>query len=165
MTETETVVPFPAEKAKKTSSHERIWGKTLLTHGYTGLPSVLIQAQSRLGVTSLQFNILVQLLDYWHDPARAPFPSKQDLADRIGCSAKAIQTNIRALEQQGLVRRVQRKAPAGDWASNVYDLSGLVAKVQALEPAFAEARQKRLEASAARKEAQLPKHRRVPKDK
>ena len=66
-----TVVEFPKKPAKTVSSHEKIWGKPVLGHGYTALPSILIQAQSRLGITPLQFNILAQLLDYWRDPARA----------------------------------------------------------------------------------------------
>lgn len=53
-----TVVEFPKNPPKAASSHERIWGKPVLTHGYTALPSILIQAQSRLGITPLQFNIL-----------------------------------------------------------------------------------------------------------
>ncbi len=56
-TSASTVVEFPKKSAKTISSHERIWGKPVLTHGYTALPSILIQAQSRLGITPLQFNI------------------------------------------------------------------------------------------------------------
>jgi hypothetical protein len=155
-----TVVDFPKKPAKAVSSHERIWGKLVLSHGYTALPSILIQAQSRLGITPLQFNILAQLLDYWRDPARAPFPSKADLADRIGCKPKTIQTNIRALERVGLVARELRRTAAGDWNSNVYHLTGLVDRLQKLEPEFAEARDKKKEAWQAQKRAETPKHRR-----
>jgi hypothetical protein len=38
------VVEFPKKRSKTISSHERIWGKPVLTHGYTALPSILIQA-------------------------------------------------------------------------------------------------------------------------
>lgn len=61
---------------------------------------------------------------------------------------KTIQNNIRALEKAGLIRREQRRTAAGDWNSNIYHLDGLVQRVQALEPAFAEARRKRKEAKA-----------------
>jgi|HubBroStandDraft_1064217.scaffolds.fasta_scaffold00257_30 predicted transcriptional regulator len=151
------VVEFPKQPPRTISSHERIWGKPILSHGYTALPSILIQAQSRLGITPLQFNILAQLLDYWRDPARAPFPSKADLASRIGCKPKTIQTNIRALENAGLVRREMRRTAAGDWNSNIYHLEGLVARVQKLEPEFAEAKTKKREAQ---KRVETPKHRR-----
>ena len=159
---TPTVVAFPA-RAKPVASHERIWGKPVLSHGYTALPSILIRAQSRLGITPLQFNIIVQLLDYWRDPERAPFPSKAELADRIGCKPKAIQINIKALESQGLVRREVRQKARGDYHSNIYHLDGLVERIRALEPEFAQARQKRQEASEAAKRAETPKHRRAKK--
>lgn len=101
-----------------------------------------------------------QLLDYWRDPARAPFPSKADLAARIGCKPKTIQTNIRALEKAGLVTREMRKTAAGDWNSNIYHLTGLVERVRKLEPEFAEARKKKREAREAQKRAETPVHRR-----
>lgn len=154
------VVDFPKAVSKAVSSHERIWGKPVLAYGYTSLPSIFIQAQSRLGVSPLQFNILAQLLDYWHDPGRAPFPSKADLAARIGCSAKTIQTNIRALERAGLVLREMRRTAAGDWNSNVYRLDGLVRRIQQLEPEFAEARRRRREAQQAQRAAETSKGRR-----
>jgi DNA-binding transcriptional regulator YhcF (GntR family) len=89
---------------------------------------------------------LAQLLDYWRDPSRAPFPSTKDLADRIGCKPKTIQTNIRELEKAGLVTREKRRTAAGDWNSNLYHLKGLVERVQKLEPEFAEAKAKKREA-------------------
>jgi DNA-binding HxlR family transcriptional regulator len=155
-----TVVEFPKNPPKGAPSHERIWGKPVLSHGYTALPSILIRAQSRLGISPLQFNILAQLLDYWRDPTRAPFPSKAVLAERIGCKPKTIQTNIRALEKAGLVAREMRKTAAGDWDSNIYHLTGLVGRVQKLEPEFAEARRKRREAQEANKQVETPVHRR-----
>jgi predicted transcriptional regulator len=97
----------------------------------------------------MQFNILVQLLDYYRDPHRAPFPSRAELGRRIGVKPKTIQTNMRQLEQAGLVRREMRKTAAGDWASNIYHLDGLVERVKKLEPEFTEARKER-EAARAR---------------
>lgn len=90
------VVRFPKTEPRKPSSTERIWGKAVMSHGYTGIPSILIQAQSRLGITPAQMNIVIQLLDYWRDPDRRPFPAKKDIASRIGVTAKAIQINIYA---------------------------------------------------------------------
>ena len=145
-----TVLAFPPKANTKTaSSHEKIWGKAVVANGYAGIPSILIQAQSRLGLTAMQFNILVQLLDYYRDPNRAPFPSRAELGRRIGVKPKTIQTNMRQLEQAGLVRREMRKTAAGDWASNIYHLDGLVERVKKLEPEFTEARKER-EAGRAR---------------
>jgi hypothetical protein len=150
------VVPFPkAEKAK--SSTERIWGKAVRNYGYTGVPSVLIQGQRRLGVTPLQMNILLQLLDYYFDPTRPPFPRKGEIADRMGVNAKTIQINMRALEKAGLIQREIRKKAAGDYDSNVYHLDGLIARVQALEPEFRKAREER---QRAKRRVEMPRGRR-----
>ena len=141
-----TVVPFAplaSAPAKAAASQDKIWGKAVISNGYAGIPSILIQAQARLGLTPMQFNILVQLLDYYRDPGRAPFPSRAELGRRIGVGPKTIQTNIRQLEQAGLVRREQRKTAAGDWGSNVYHLDGLVERVRKLEPEFTQARKDR----------------------
>ncbi|HQS45644.1 MAG: helix-turn-helix domain-containing protein [Rhizobiales bacterium 24-66-13] len=153
---TANVVEFP-QAPKKASSTERIWGKAVTRHGYAGIPNILIRAQSRLGLSPLQFNIVVQLLEYWHDLSRPPFPSKDELAIRMGVKPKTIQTNIRALEKQGLVRRELRRAPAGDWNSNVYHLDGLVARLQKLEPEFTREKEER---KAARRRVQTPAEKR-----
>ncbi len=110
-------------------------------HGYTGISLVLIKAHRRLGITPLQMNIIIQLLSYWHDPDRPPFPSKKELADRIGVTSKTIQNNIRALENVGLIKREQRKTASGDWKSNIYHLDGLVEQIRKIEPDFAKAKE------------------------
>jgi DeoR/GlpR family transcriptional regulator of sugar metabolism len=97
----------------------------------------------------MQMNIIVQLLDYWFEPSRKPFPTKRELANRIDVTEKTIQINIRALEKAGLIQREYRRTAAGDWNSNIYHLDGLIAKVQALEAEFAEEKKKRKEAKAA----------------
>jgi predicted transcriptional regulator len=150
------VVPFPsAEKVK--SSTERIWGKAVRNYGYAGIPSIMIQGQRRLGVTPLQMNILIQLLDYLYDPTRHPFPRKSEIADRLGVTSKTIQTNIRALEKVGLIKREIRRKAAGDYDSNVYHLDGLIARVQALEPEFRQLKEQR---QRARRRVEMPKGRR-----
>ncbi len=155
--------PPPAEPGetpskKVVASHERIWGKRVVSHGYAGVPSILLRAQSRLGVSPLQFAILVQLLDYWRDPERAPFPSKLDLASRIGVKPKTIQLNMAQLEKAGLVKRELRRSAFGDWTSNVYHLDGLIAKIQGFEPEFQAERERR---EAERRRMSTPRGRRL----
>lgn len=143
------VINFPKSPQKKLSSTEKIWGKKVYSHGYAGIPSILIQAQRRLGINPMQMNIIIQLLDYWHEPTRKPFPTKKDLANRIGVNAKTIQNNIRELEKAGLIQREQRKTAAGDWNSNIYHLDGLIERVQKLESEFAQEKLKRKAMKAA----------------
>ncbi len=118
----------------------------------------MIRAQHRLGVNPTQFSILIQLLDYWRTPERAPFPTKQQLADRIGVKQSTIKANMAELEKAGLIKREQHKTSAGDWGANTYRLDGLVAKIKSLEPEFSEEKRKREEA---RKRVETPKGKRA----
>jgi hypothetical protein len=108
----EKVVQFPKAE-RRNSSTEGIWGSAVLSHGYTGIPSILIQGQQRLGVNALQMNILIQLLDYWRDPERKSFPTKKQIAERIGVTEKTIHNNVRLLGDAGLVQREMRKNTFG----------------------------------------------------
>jgi len=159
--EQEKVVQFPKDgkrdEPKRTpSSVEKIWGKDITRHGYVGVPSILIRAQRRLGLNSTQLNIIIQLLEYWWDPGRKPYPPKQELADRLGLTPKAVQVNMRALEQAGLLRREVRKTQSGDYNSNIYHLDGLVERVRALEPEFQAVREAREKVSRDAKAAETP---------
>lgn len=49
---------------------------------------------------------------------------------------RQIQRQIAELEKAGLVRRIARTRPRRGKTSNEYDLSGLVEKLQELEPEF-----------------------------
>lgn len=133
----------PREKASDKSSTERIFGPKVYSHGYTGVPNILLRAQKRLGITPTQLTIIVQLLGYYYDPQRPPFPTKRDLANRIGITEQTIRINIKALEDAGLVSREQVKTPAGDYGSNRYHLTGLIDKLKKLEPDFEEERKER----------------------
>lgn len=153
-----TVVPFPKKDTESTpSSFEKIWGKKVKAHGYAAIPTILIRSQHRLGINNTQFCLLMHLLDLYWAPDRLPFPTKQQLADRIGIKQSSIKPNMKALEDAGLIKREQRKTSAGDWGANTYHLDGLIAKIQALEPEFAEEKKRR---NAERKRVETPKGKR-----
>ena len=130
------------EQARK-SSTEKIYGPRVMSHGYTAVPNILVRAQSRLGINTTQFNIIVQLLSYWMRPDNPPFPSKKDLAVRMGITPATVRINIKALEEAGLIEREQQVTVHGDYGSNIYRLDGLVAKLKALVPDFDEEREER----------------------
>jgi predicted transcriptional regulator len=138
----------PSGSQSQKSSTERIFGSKVLSHGYTGIPNILLRGQKRLGISATQFNIIAQLLSYWFDPDRPPFPPKRDLAGRIGITEQTLRINIKALEDQGLVDREQRLTTAGDYSSNIYHLDGLVKKLNELEPDFEEERKERQDSRA-----------------
>jgi len=135
-------------------SFEQLWGKAVRSHGYAAVPSIMVRSQARLKLNTTQFCILIQLIEYWRTKDRAPFPTKQQLADRIGVSQSTIQQNMRKLEKAKLVRREPHKTISGDWGANTYHLDGLVERIQELEPEFAEEKKKR---QVARRKVERPK--------
>jgi hypothetical protein len=153
------VVAFPSKTTDASSSNfENIWGKKVKAHGYAAIPTILIRSQHRLGVNSTQFCLLIHLLDLYWSKDRPPFPTKQQLADRVGIKMSSIKPNMKALEKAGLIQRVQHKTSSGDWGANTYHLDGLIAKIQALEPEFADEKKKRV---AERKRVETPKGKRL----
>lgn len=144
------------QQATQKSSTERIFGAKVYSHGYTGVPNILLRAQNRLGINSTQLTIIVQLLSYYYDPLRPPFPTKRELAKRIGITEQTLRINIKALEDAGLVTREQWKTAAGDYGSNRYHFTGLINKLKKLEPDFEE---ERIEKEQSRKLTETPRAR------
>jgi len=127
----------PASPATKKASAEK-WGQAVMDLGFCVVPSLLLRAQRRLNLNPTQLAVLLQLCDFWWDKERKPFPSKETLSQRLSLSERQIQRYIAELEKEGLVQRIERRASNGGKLSNTYDLTGLVKKLQALEPDFRE---------------------------
>lgn len=139
------VVPLHPATQKQS---ERKWGQAVMSHGHCILPSILLQAQARLGVTSQEMMVLLQLVEHWWYAEGQVYPSKSAIAERVGLSEKQVQRHMRRLEEARLVKRVPRILPGKGRTSNIYDLSPLVRRLQQIEKDFAEAKKVR---SAARK--------------
>lgn len=128
-------------KLPKTS--EQKWGKQVMGFGFCIVPSLLLRAQNRLGLSPTQLAVLIQLCDFWWENERKPHPGKELLSKRLGISKRQLQRHIAELERADLIKRVERHhASHGGNLSNIYDLSGLVAKLKKLEPEFREAYEK-----------------------
>jgi len=138
--------PAPTIKTNKASADK--WGQQVIELGFCLVPSLLLRAQQRIGLNPTQLAVLLQLCDFWWDKERKPFPSKETLAQRLSLSERQVQRYIAELEQAGLVQRIERRSTNGGKLSNTYDLSGLVKRLQDLEPEFREAEES---AKAARK--------------
>jgi len=146
---TAEVVPIIRFGKKNAQASEKKWGKAVMKLGFTIIPSLLLRAQQRLGLNPTQLAILLQLADYWWDEERKPYPSKKALGDRLGLSPRTIQRHIAEMEGAGLVRRIERRAAHKGKQSNMYDLTGLVERLNALEPEFREVQE---EAKAKRRQ-------------
>ena len=132
----ENVIRFPSKETGRAS--EKKWGKEVIELGFCIVPSLLLRAQNRLGLSPTQLAVLLQLCDFWWDRERKPYPSKAVLAERLGLSPRQVQRHIAELENAGLVERVERRALHGGKLTNLYDLSGLVQRLKKLEPEFRE---------------------------
>lgn len=133
----DNVVQFRKRAQTQRSSEEK-WGKKVIALGFCIVPSLLLRAQSRLGLNPTQLAVILQLCDYWWDKGRKPFPSKKALGERLGLGPRQIQRYLAELEQAGLIRREERRGGHGGKLSNYYDLGGLVSKLKELEPEFLE---------------------------
>lgn len=130
----ENVIRFPGKETGRAS--EKKWGKDVIGLGFCIVPSLLLRAQNRLGLSPTQLAVLLQLCDFWWDRDRKPYPSKAVLAERLGLSPRQVQRHIAELETAGLVERVERRALHGGKLTNIYDLGGLVKRLKKLEPEF-----------------------------
>jgi DNA-binding transcriptional ArsR family regulator len=131
---TAKVVPLRPTTAARAS--ERKWSGAVMKLGFSIIPSLLLRAQRRLGLSPTQLAVLLQLADYWWDDARKPYPSKEALSERLGLGSRQVQRHIADLEQAGLVKRIERRGVHGGKLTNTYDLTGLVRRLQELEPEF-----------------------------
>lgn len=116
------------------------WGPAVIGHGYSMVPSLIFQAQARLGLNATQLALLLHLVDYWWHRDQLPFPSKATLSQRIGLGERQIQRYLSELEQAGFIKRIERFAGHKGQLSNSYDLTGLVHKLKKLEPEFSKVR-------------------------
>ena len=151
------VIPLSGSRKSRWES-EKKWGKEVIALGFCVVPSLLLKAQQRLGLNPTQLAILIQLSEFWWHNERKPHPSKATLAELLGISPRQVQRHIAELEGAGLVERRQRTASHGGKTTNIYDLDGLVERLQALEPEFRKVEEK---ARAARRTVARPKHQRT----
>ncbi len=133
------VVSLLTAKARKPA--EEKWGKPVIEIGFSIIPSLIFRGQRRLGLSNTQMVVLLQLADFWWDHDRKPFPAKKLLAERMGMDPRNVQKHIADLETAGYVRRISRHRTHGGQTSNAYDLSGLVKRLQQIEPGFRQVEQ------------------------
>ncbi len=150
---TATVIDMPRPSRKTSQKAEAKWGKDVWELGFNSIPAILFHGQQRLGLSCNHMCVLMQLADFWWDAARKPFPSKEELSNRIGLSERQVQRIIADLETKGYVQRIERRLPKRGKTSNEYDLTGLVRALAKIAPEFKKARD---EARARRQELAKP---------
>lgn len=122
-----TSKPVPTPAVKTTDKVlEAKWGRPLIANGFTAMPDAIFRNQKALKLKPLDVLILLHLASYWWKPSENPWPAKGTIADAIDVDPRTVQRAIRKMEDLGYVKRIQRKAKAGDNLTNQYDLRGLV---------------------------------------
>lgn len=124
----------PLKEGQKASSKK--WGKAVLGLGFCVIPSLLLRAQARLGISPVQLVILLHIIDHWWYAEQLPFPSKASIASRCNLSSRQVQRYLTELEDRGYLKRVNRFVDNKGQQSNYYDLTGLVDQLKKLEPEF-----------------------------
>jgi predicted transcriptional regulator len=128
------------------------WGKEAIDVGYTVLPKALLQGQARLKINATDLAVLIHLIEHWWRPDEMPWPKKARIAERLAVTPKTVQRSIARLEEEKLLKRVNRFAN-GRRVSNEYDLSPLVERVKAISLDMAKAKE---EADQAKRKAVRP---------
>lgn len=146
----------PVPKSAATGAEkvlEAKWGKAVIAAGFTALPDVIFQNQKALKLQPLDVLILLHLSSYWWKPDENPWPAKGTIADAIGVDPRTVQRSIKRMEDLGYVKRIERKAKAGDNLSNEYDLRGLARAAKKLADEKIDLKAKRAAEDKSRREA------------
>ena len=106
--------------------------KVLNKHALLPVTHDLLKKQDKLGLSSAQLVLILQLFEFWGRQSTFwPRVKKKDLAKRMGVGVRQIQRYVAELEDLGLVQRVPNYKVDQDGmylesrTSNDYDLTGL----------------------------------------
>jgi DnaD N-terminal domain len=105
------------------------WGSAL-DAGFQVVPSVLIKAQSRLGLDAVDCMILLNLNLHWWKRDNLPYPPPALIARRMGVSRRTVERRLFRLQKAGWVKRLSADAMGGQPKVRKYDLSGMVERLQ-----------------------------------
>jgi len=115
---------------KKSDNFDIKWGDHLSKDGWVAVPVALIRYQKILKISSMEMNVLLNLLMHWWDKDKPPFPSQIAMAERIGVSTRTIQRNLNTLCQKELITKTSLFLPNGVLKNrNTYNLTPLVIKL------------------------------------
>lgn len=115
---------------KKSDNFDIKWGESLSLDGWVAVPVALIRYQKNLKISSMEMNVLLNLLMHWWDKDKPPFPSQIAMAERIGVSTRTIQRNLNTLCQKKLITKTPLFSSKNSFKNrNIYNLMPLVIKL------------------------------------
>lgn len=115
-----------------TSTIRQRWGPAVRSGriGYTAVPNVLLRSQARLGLSSTEMVVVLNLLLHWWEPDDWPYPHPVHIATRMGVSRRTVERTLVALQTKGLVEQLPGRSVNGRPNVRPYNLSGLVQTLQ-----------------------------------
>ena len=90
----------------------------------------MLAKQQALGLDCYHLVIILQIHKHWWHADNAPYPSQVQLAKTMNTDRSTVKRKLNELRDAKLVTWKERKTKHGGQASNVYDLSGLIAHVK-----------------------------------
>lgn len=124
-----------SEKKPKKNNLDEKWGESALSMGWTAIPASLFFLQNTLSISPVAFNVLLNLITHWWKADEWPHPSQQSVAGRMGVSTRTVQRGLDELEEFGILIKIKTAREDKKYRGrNIYDLSGLVKKLNLLTP-------------------------------
>lgn len=107
------------------------WG-VAAERGYQPVPHALFRFQKELGLSNAELVTLLNILDFWWDATKNPFPSAATLAKRMNTNTRSVQRHLKVLHEKGYA---VRKHEIGKTKSDEpwgFNLEGLVKRLSQL---------------------------------
>jgi len=157
-------------KIERDSAKKKIaarWGDLVYLQGWTAIPNVLIEYQSRLELTDQELVILMHLIRFWWDEDKKPFPSIKTLAKELGKNERSVQRILNTLENKqtpvkhfgaktpGYIERISRFTN-GKQTSNEFSFDPLKKALDFLVIEDKESKKKRTGRQASRSRSESP---------
>lgn len=97
------------------------WGEAA-HRGYQAVPHDLFRFQAQLGLSNGELVTLLNILDFWWDVDRRPFPGAIALANRMGATPRSVQRHLKTLQEK-------KYAVRGRDDQRRFNLDGLVKRL------------------------------------
>jgi len=106
---------------------KEIWGDVLTEKGYMRVPRALRLRRVELGISNIEYTILLDYLDYYtYCGTQNPY---KHLAEVNGISERSVKITLGNLERKGLIGRSVKKDPSGRTNGVVFSIEPLLQKL------------------------------------
>lgn len=119
-------------KRKRKGRVAEVWTPELAKYGFTQVSNFFLDHYADLGLNRTEALLIIHLIRYRWTKDNHPFPSYATLATLMGLHHRRVRAVVSSLEQRGFLQRIERRRASDRSDTNQYDLSPLLAKLDAL---------------------------------